>query len=149
MARALVPVLRLAQRSRASQFDTLGAQRGAIVFLGDSITEAGLWSERFPAATTSNRGIGGERTAQMLARLGSAIDAPRAVFFLGGTNDLAAGESVDEIAARTFAIVDEILLRSPGCPVVVQSVMPRKAAFAAEIMQLNRAIRLVVARPGR
>jgi lysophospholipase L1-like esterase len=137
----LAPVLRVPQRARATQFDELGPVNGAVVFLGDSISEGGLWSEWFPGVLTSNRGIGGETTAQVLGRLDSAIDSPRAVVLLAGTNDLAAGARVVEIVNRLVAIVEGILERSPECPIYLQSVMPRKDAFAAEIVELNELLR--------
>ena len=108
------------------------------MFLGDSISEFGLWEEWFPETPLLNRGIGGETSAQVLARLDTAINEPRAVFLLVGTNDLTANVAHDTIVDNVRRILDEIERRAPGTPVHLQSVMPRTADFAEEIRLLNR-----------
>jgi hypothetical protein len=45
---------------RASQFARFLAPDGQVVMLGDSITEFGLWQERFAGMPVLNRGIGAE-----------------------------------------------------------------------------------------
>ena len=112
--------------------------------LGDSITEGGMWDEWFPDARVSNRGIGGEISSQVLTRLHSAIDLPRAVFLLIGTNDLAFDIPQMEIARNVRSIVGSIERVAPGTPVVVQSVMPRSLSFRDEILALNGRLRALV-----
>ena len=90
-----------AQKMRASQFDLLPRPQAHVVFLGDSITEHGNWNEWFPATPLVNRGISGDTTAGVLARLDTAIDNPLAVFLLIGTNDLAFGVKQAAIQGRT------------------------------------------------
>ena len=70
-----------------------------VVFLGDSITDAWRLNEYFTGRDFVNRGIGGQTTLQMLARFRQDVEAvnPRAVVVLGGTNDIAAGVSVNQI----------------------------------------------------
>ena len=132
------------QRMRASQFATLGAPPDHIVFLGDSITQGGLWQEWFAGAPVLNRGIDGETSADLLRRLDSAVRAPRAVFLLIGTNDLTSGASLQQITANVRAILAGIERRAPGAPVVVQSVMPRSPRFRDDLRLLNRAYRQLV-----
>src|SRR5688572_21668304 len=66
--------------------------RGAIVFLGDSITQG--WHDNFdnsfPELRTANRGISGDTTRGVLLRLQEDVLAlnPAAVVLLIGTNDL-------------------------------------------------------------
>jgi lysophospholipase L1-like esterase len=129
------------QDARRTQFASLAPARGRIVMLGDSITEFGMWSEWFPEAPMANRGIGGERSGDVLARLHTAIDHPRAVFLLVGTNDLAAAIPEQETAANVAAIVSTISRVSPGTPVYVQSVMPRGLIFRDEVHSLNERYR--------
>ena len=64
---------------------------GRVVFLGDSITDIWNLKQFFPQKPYVNRGISGQTTAQMLARMfQDVIDLqPAAVVFLGGTNDIA------------------------------------------------------------
>ena len=52
-----------------SQFEELAVTPGDTVFLGDSITEGGSWHELFPDSSVRNRGIGGDVTAGVLARI--------------------------------------------------------------------------------
>jgi lysophospholipase L1-like esterase len=132
------------QRMRASQFATLGARPGHVVFLGDSITQGGLWQEWFAGAPVLNRGIDGETSADLLRRVHSAVLDPLAVFLLIGTNDLTSGVSLQEITANVRALLAEIERRAPGTPVVVQSVMPRTPRFRDDLRLLNRAYRQVV-----
>lgn len=138
------------QEHRRLQFAAVGVPAGQIVFLGDSISEFGLWHEWFPEEPVLNRGVGGETSGQVLARLDTAINAPLGVFLLIGTNDLTAVIPEDEVAANVRAILDGIERRAPGTPVWVQSVMPRTTRFRAEIEALNRRYRdLVDAAPGQ
>lgn len=129
------------QDARRTQFASLAAAPGRIVMLGDSITQFGMWSEWFPGTPMANRGIGGERSGDVLARLHTAIDQPRAVFLLVGTNDLAAAIPEQQIAANVAAIVSTIARVSPATPVYVQSVMPRGLVFRDEVRSLNERYR--------
>ena len=138
VSRLLSALQRTQQEHRRSQFAELGAPSGRVVFLGDSISEFGLWDEWFPKMPVLNRGIGGETSGQVLARLDTAINEPRAVFLLVGTNDLTADMPLDTIVSNVREIVDRIESRAPGTPLFLQSVMPRTADFAAEIHALNR-----------
>ncbi len=137
--------MRPQQEHRRSQFAALPPSPGSIVFLGDSISEGGLWDEWFPDVPVLNRGIGGETSAQVRVRLDTAIHDPLAVFLLVGTNDLSAGVAAAEVARNIGEIIDGIGHRAPDALVVVQSVMPRSAAFRDEVRRLNQEIRRVVA----
>lgn len=136
VARRLLSAV-MKRRRRASQLPTLDVEPDRIVFLGDSLTEAGEWGEWFPDAPVLNRGVAGDVSAGVLARLDSAIKAPRAVFLLIGTNDLGFGvppaEIVDNVC-ETLAAIDR---RAPGTRVYLQSVMPRSADYSSDIRLLN------------
>lgn len=133
---------------RADQFAALGAPRDAVVFLGDSITEFGLWAEWFPDAGIANRGIGGDSTAGVLARLDTAIDQPRAVFLLIGTNDISMGVSQQTLVANVRAILASITSSAPSAQIFVQSIMPRAKSYAERITASNSALRQVTAEAG-
>ncbi|WP_429427308.1 GDSL-type esterase/lipase family protein [Nocardia sp. GAS34] len=139
-------MLRTSIAMRTSQFAQLPAPTGRVVFLGDSITEGGLWQEWFPGVDCVNRGIGGDTIDNLLARLDTAIDTPAAVFLLIGTNDLGLGRSVDRVAADMRCLVREVRDRAGTAPLFVQSVMPRQRRFAARIRELNGAYREIAAR---
>ena len=137
--RFLTPSIRM----RGDQFAALkGRARADVVFLGDSITEGGLWSEWFPQLPLRNRGIGGDTTAGVLRRLDSAIDGdPRALFLLIGTNDVGLGIAVDEAVTNVDLILAAIRRRTPGTRVFLQSVMPRDRRLASRVRTLNRRYR--------
>ncbi|MEV6138986.1 GDSL-type esterase/lipase family protein [Nocardia sp. NPDC051990] len=126
---------------RTSQFEQLPPPTGRVVFLGDSITEGGLWQEWFPEVESVNRGIGGDTIDNLLTRLDTAIDAPAAVFMLIGTNDLGLGRSTDRVAADMRRLVGGVRDRAAEAPLFVQSVMPRRGRFAGRIRELNHVYR--------
>lgn len=133
------------RQDRRDQFAALRPPADHVVLLGDSITEYGLWPEWLPDQPLLNRGIGGDTSAGVLARLDTAIADPRAVCLLIGTNDLSLAIPQRRIVDNVRGILDGIEDRAPGAPVVVQSVMPRTVKYRAEIRALNAALeRLVV-----
>lgn len=138
-------LLETSMAMRASQFARLTTPTGRLIFLGDSITEGGLWDEWFPEARPVNRGIGGNTIGDVLGRLDTAIDSPAAVFLLIGTNDLSMGRSAHQVAADMRRLVAAIRHRAPSAPLFVQSVMPRRARFTGRIRELNDAFRGIAA----
>jgi len=65
--------------------------QGRVVFLGDSITDGWDLAKYFPAQPYVNRGISGQTTPQMLARMYPDVIRlhPAAFVLLAGTNDIA------------------------------------------------------------
>lgn len=138
------------RQDRRDQFAALRPPADHVVLLGDSITEYGLWPEWIPDRPVLNRGIGGDTSAGILARLDTAIADPRAVCLLIGTNDLSLAIPQIRIVDNVRRILDGIMDRAPGAPIIVQSVMPRTAKYRAEIQALNAALqRLVDASPAQ
>jgi len=141
----LVPVIRPVVvgrigAARQRYFEAMPPPTGRVVFLGDSITQYVGWDDLFPELPTANRGIGGETTSDVLARLETAIQQPLAVSLLIGTNDLhgpRAGRDVSGIAERTDEIVRRIRERAPEASLLLNSVLPRTELFAERIRQLN------------
>lgn len=137
---------------RRSLHEALPARPGAIVFLGDSLTDRGAWSEMFDDARIANRGIAGDTTAGILARAPKiAAQRPAKVLLCAGVNDLGAGDPIDAIAARYGAILDTFRRASPETALVCESVLPVRPPLApagmtnARIRALNEAIRRVAA----
>lgn len=128
-----------------SQFDELSVQQDDVVFLGDSITRGGSWDELFPQSPIRNRGIGGDTTSGVLARLHQVTSGkPSQVFLLIGTNDITFGESDETIVSNISTIVDRIERESPETQVYVQSVLPRAVDYRERIEALNVQIREAV-----
>jgi len=67
------------------------AEKGRVVFLGDSITDGWKLTQYFPGKPFVNRGISGQTTPQMLVRFYPDVINlhPAAVIILAGTNDIA------------------------------------------------------------
>lgn len=133
---------------RRDQFEKLPTVNGSVLFLGDSITEGGMWQEWFPELPTLNRGIGGDTVSGIHGRLDSAVHKPAAISLLIGTNDLSgAGESPRpaDIASRFEQLMRELRDQVPTAPILLNGVMPRTAKFAPRIQELNQRYREIAA----
>jgi len=134
-------VLRPARERLVSFFAANPIAPGQVVFLGDSLTDGARWDELFPGIPVRNRGVPADTTADVLARLDQVTAGkPAQVFLMIGTNDLGQGASVAETAARYREILGRLRSESSATRVYVQSVLPRGAAFRADIESLNREI---------
>jgi lysophospholipase L1-like esterase len=142
----LRPVVRATVRGRRADFLALPALDDRVVLLGDSITQGGVWEELLPDLPVANRGINGDTTGDVLARLDDLRGAPRAISLLIGTNDLhgSRGErEVAGIAARTGQIVAALRRTSPHIPLVINGVTPRTELFTERISALNEHYRRI------
>ena len=79
-----------------------------VVFLGDSITDGWALNQYFPGKRFVNRGIGGQITSQMLARMkADVLDLkPKVMVVLAGTNDIGRGVSTETIKNNLSMIAD-------------------------------------------
>ncbi|HMP81587.1 MAG TPA: GDSL-type esterase/lipase family protein [Verrucomicrobiota bacterium] len=127
------------------------ADQGAIVFLGDSITQGwGDLRQHFPKYHCANRGIGGDTTRGILYRLQEdVLDLkPAAVVLLIGTNDIGIGADPADIAENMKAILAALKAANPKMPVIVCKVMPSdssKQRPADKIQRLNALVDEIVA----
>jgi lysophospholipase L1-like esterase len=120
---------------------------GAVVFLGDSITQG--WktlAKDFPGLKVVNRGIGGDTTRGVLYRLNADVLAlkPASVVLLIGINDLGLGGNPEDIANNIKTILLKLRQSNPRLPVVVCKVMPSKHQLAGQIEQLNALVDVMV-----
>ena len=127
-------------------------QTAAIVMLGDSITEAGPWSELTGCRQIANRGIGGDTTARVLGRLDEVLQLkPRAVFLMAGVNDVTLQVPGATTVNNMRAILDR--LNRADTHTFVYYVLPVAASYPRErvnkeISALNAAVAdLVAGRP--
>ncbi|MEW6265088.1 MAG: GDSL-type esterase/lipase family protein [Thermodesulfobacteriota bacterium] len=132
------------------------AQAGdQIVFLGDSLTAAGRWSEMFGDERLINQGVVGDTTALILKRLDSVlVSRPAKLFLMAGINDLGAGVTVRVVATRYANIVRRVNRLSPETTIFVQSVLPvNKGLYPGsisnqDIKELNGKIKALAERYG-
>ncbi len=148
VSRIIQRALRPSKEHRRSQFAILPLPDVDVVFIGDSITEQGIWTEWFPKITSANRGISAETSSEVVGRLDTVVANAKLAFVLIGTNDIALGIPEDEIVANTQAIVEHVLRTAPGVKVVLESVMPRQLKFRDRVLALNRRLVDVAARTG-
>jgi lysophospholipase L1-like esterase len=87
-------------------------QHFGIIFLGDSHMEQCEWHELFPDRKVANRGIGGETTEGLLARIS---DVPNGdwVLLQIGINDLLRGSKADEVFLRYVQVLEALKKRYP------------------------------------
>lgn len=101
-----------------------GMPTGAIVWMGDSLTEQGWWSFLSKEKKIVNRGIGGDNTRGMLARLDEILSfSPSKIFLMGGVNDLSGDRPVEEIVENVRKMLEMIRTQAPECEVYLQSVI--------------------------
>ena len=132
-----------------SFFEEYPIRPADVVFLGDSITAGGQWSEMFDGIPVRNRGIGGDRTDDVLERLDQITRGePRKIFLLIGTNDLGTDLPQDEILANYEGILARLSEDSPDSLVYVQSVLPRGSDYSDRIAALNSALADLAQRRG-
>lgn len=129
---------------RRVEFAKATAQdRGAVVFLGDSITQGwGSLAKDFSSYKVANRGISGDTSRGVRYRLKEdVLDLnPRAVSLLIGTNDLALGGEPEQTIENIRAIVAELQKQNATVPIVLNHVMPRgpqPGKFPEKIQKLN------------
>lgn len=120
-----------------------------IVFLGNSITAGGNdWSERLNYPNIKNRGIGGDTTDGVLARIDEIIYfKPIAVFLLIGINDIWNNGSPsipppEYIGNNINNIVEFIKGNCPETKIYVQTILPiEKEIFIESIKKVNKIIK--------
>jgi len=111
-------------------FQSLPQTKGDIIFIGNSITDGGEWSELFNEIRIKNRGISGDISAGVINRMDEVVKRkPAKVFLLIGINDLARGISTDSIVKNILLIANYLKERSPAIRIYVQSILPVNDAF--------------------
>ena len=136
---------------KVSLFRLLPDTKGEIIFLGNSITDIGEWAEIWQNPKVKNRGISGDNTFGVLARLDEVIASkPEKVFLMIGINDIARNTPDSVIVGNIIKIIETIQAASPKTKLIVQSILPTNDAFTefkrhqhkdAHIRVVNTALR--------
>lgn len=142
-------------QQRMESFRKSPVLKNAILFLGNSITERGIWQELLPGKPVANRGIGGDNTFGLLARLDSHLAMnPKVIFLMIGINDIGSGFPTEVSANNYRRIVDRIRTVCPTATLYIQSILPinEKILTAAylknkkdKVIALNQEIRKIAA----
>jgi lysophospholipase L1-like esterase len=129
---------------RAAWAERAQQDQGAVVFLGDSITQG--WGDdmhgSFTGMKVANRGISGDTTRGVLIRLKEdVLDLhPGALVLLIGTNDLEEKAEPETIAANLKLILAEAKRSNPKMPIILCQVFPSsesKKRPAEKIKKVN------------
>ncbi|WP_160067269.1 GDSL-type esterase/lipase family protein [Sphingobacterium bovisgrunnientis] len=112
--------------SREKLYQGLTSQQVDVVFFGNSITEGGPWHELFGAKyKIANRGIGGDNTFGMKARIGDVVKSkPKKIFLMMGINDIGRGQATSWILKNYEEIIQIIKKQSPKTKIYLQSTLP-------------------------
>jgi lysophospholipase L1-like esterase len=80
-----------------------------VVMIGDSITHAGHWEDIFPGVKIANRGVGSDKTYDVLQRMDSIYSVrPSKAFLMIGTNDFSVERSVEAVFSDYVSIVQAL-----------------------------------------
>ena len=123
---------KLWERKRSGWATQVKQDQGALVFLGDSITQG--WGEKmdgsFPGVKVANRGISGDTTRGVLIRLkGDVLSLnPSGVVILIGTNDLGDKAAPEVIAGNLKLIIAALKRHNAKMPIILCNTFPSSAS---------------------
>ena len=116
--------------------------QGALVFLGDSITQG--WGDNFrghfKGIKVANRGISGDTTRGVLIRLKEDVLSlnPKGVVILIGTNDLEENASPEVIAGNLQLIIGALKKHNSKMPIILCSTFPSSATKKRPADQIKK-----------
>ncbi len=112
-------------QKRLTVFRSEPIVKGKIIFLGNSITEFGDWQKLLNDSTVINRGIAGDNTFGVLARLDDVINRePSKLFVKIGINDISQNIPVEIIVKNISTIIEKVKAKSPMTKIYIHSVLP-------------------------
>ena len=117
-----------------------------LLMLGDSLVEWGDWSRFLPDVAVINRGIAGERTDELAARLMDEVEScpnPDAVLLQSGTNNILFGDLY--FTAIFTTMVPRLRLVYQQAPLIICSLMPMPVVPQADLVAANHAMAQVAA----
>lgn len=141
---------------RRTLLKALEVGSGDIVFLGNSITQGGEWSELFGRLDVKNRGISGDRVEWLFDRVDYLIEGrPRKLFLMIGINDISAGRTAEQVVADITRLIDMWHKGSPETIIYIQSILPfnydqrpKSAGKNEEVVKANESLRRLSAERG-
>lgn len=126
-------------KNRMATFKHEGLEKKGIIFLGNSLTQGGDWSAWFPAQKPANRGISGDNTEGVLARLDEITDAkPAKLFLMIGINDISQNYKNDYLCKNFEKIIRKVLTESPETTIYIQSILPVNNDFGRYKRLINK-----------
>lgn len=115
---------------RVTLFRELPQTNNDIIFIGNSITDGGEWSELFNDLHIKNRGISGDFSAGVINRIDEVVKRkPSRIFLMIGVNDLSKNISSDSILKNILLIASFIKQETVSTKIYIQSILPVNDEF--------------------
>jgi lysophospholipase L1-like esterase len=112
-------------RERMAAFTREPLVTGRVMFLGNSITEFGSWQKLLNDPSVINRGIAGDNTFGVLARLKEiAPRRPSKLFIEIGINDFSLDVPLATTLKNILTIVKQVHMASPATSIYVMGIFP-------------------------
>ncbi len=131
--------------SRQSLFEKLHLDTNSIVFAGASLIDHGEWNELLKNSRIVNRGISGDKIADLQSRIDCIIKFhPSKIFIMIGLNDILSNKSIHIISATLCFLIDKIHSQSPQTSIYLNSLLPVNRPAVVndkinfEIIKLNK-----------
>ena len=102
-------------------------QRGSVVFVGDSLTELGVWENLFPELNVINQGISGDTLGALISRIRLAYEcgAHTAVLTIGANDILAGNLNIDAFLAKWILLIED--MHRNGLQIIATSIPATKS----------------------
>jgi lysophospholipase L1-like esterase len=125
-------------------YQLLPKVKNAVVFIGNSITDGNEWTELLGCKKCLNRGISGDISFGINARLSDIlVDKPKKIFLLIGINDISRGIPNDIIIANYKTFVSRTKTASPKTQIYLQSVLPANNTFRKFVDKNEESIKIL------
>ena len=133
------------EKKRTGWAKQVKQDQGALVFLGDSITQG--WGDNFrghfKGVKVANRGISGDTTRGVMIRLKEDVLSlnPKSVVILIGTNDLEEKATPEVIAGNLKLIIAALKKHNAKMPIILCNTFPSSATKrrpADQIKKINQ-----------
>jgi len=128
-------------QQRMEYFAKTPIPKNAIIFLGNSITERAEWQELLADSKSPviNRGIGGDNSFGILARMDEIVAAkPKAIYLMDGINDQFR-KLPHEVSINNYRrIIRKIKQQSPKTKIYIESALPINEEMTKEAYTKGR-----------
>lgn len=120
------------------------ASAADLLFLGDSLTEYGMWEKAFPNRRVVNFGVSGDCVQCLNLRLPEFLKVQaKEVFLMIGHNDLRKGRTPEMVIPHLKKSLEMIRKLAPQARLTVQSVLPIRRSDFVEAYTDNETIRVL------
>jgi len=123
-------------QKRVVVFNNEPVLKHRIIFIGNSLTQFGDWNKLLDDSTVVNRGIAGDNTYGVLARLNDVIiRKPAKLFIEIGINDISQNIPGQIVIKNIRLIVKQLHTKSPKTKVYITSILPTNDRVKTEYPQ--------------